>query len=199
MGFTEGRGLTARTTDISWPSAVARPNRFCTSRLPRVQDVLWLLVLGLALRAPAVPRDVLRAAQSFAPDFAPCTDVVAAVVKEAEASGVIDRDDGLLVLTDHGRCCLVRLMTAALPTLRGGLGRTEARVRLGLLDLLAEDVRAEALDRLCDAARADMAEAVHRLEAPWAGHFGRFWEAGDLTDAAAALDRLRQMRTQGEA
>ncbi len=194
MGFTEGRGLAARMTDVSWSSAAARP-----ARLPRPQDILWLLVLGLALRAPAAPRDVLRAAQGFAPDFAPSADVVAAVVEEAEASGAIARDDGLLVVTEHGRCALARLMTSELPTLRGGLGRTEARVRLGLLDLLADDVRTEALDRLCDAARADMAEAVRRLEAPWAGRFGRFWEAGDVTDAAAALDRLRRMRTQGEA
>lgn len=193
MGFTEGRGLAARAINISWSAAAAR-----TARLPRPQDILWLLALGLALRAPAAPRDVLRAAQGFASDFTPSADVVAAVVEEVEASGAIVRDDGLLVLTAHGRCCLTRLMTAPLPTLRGGLGRTEARVRLGLLDLVADDVRAAVLDRLCDAARADMAGAVQRLEAPWAGRFGRYWEAGDVTDAAAALDRLRRMRTQGE-
>lgn len=168
----------------------------CRGSGPRPQDALWLLVLGLAGRAPVAPLDALRQAQALDGEFTPTTEVVAAVVEEVEASGAAERDrDGRLVLTAHGRGSLARLMTAPAPSLRTALGRVEARLRLGFVDLLPPAARPEVLDRLIAAARGDLAEAARRLDVPAAGTVGRSWAAGELAEAAGTVERLRALRS----
>lgn len=167
----------------------------CRAAGPRPQDALWLLVLGLAGRGPLAPLDVLRHAQGLDGDFAPTAEVVGAVVEEVEASGAAVRGpDGRLVLTAHGRASLARLMTAPAPSLCTALGRVEARLRLGCVDLLPPAARSEVLDRLIAAARDDLAEAARRLDAPAAGTLGRSWAAGELAEAAGRVERLRALR-----
>ncbi|MGC2856867.1 hypothetical protein ACM64Y_15450 [Novispirillum sp. DQ9] len=200
MGYIDGPGLAAAPfTPSVAPLAEAPLSRCvfqsCRAAGPRPQDLLWLLVLGMAGRGPVAPLEVLRQAQALGPDFTPSADVVGAVVEEVEASGAADRlDDGRLALSAHGRAALMRLMIAPARTLRGGLGRVEARLRLAFADLLPPAARTETLDRLIAAARDDLAEAARRLDLPHAGTLGRSWAAGELSEAAGTVERLRALR-----
>jgi hypothetical protein len=152
----------------------------------RAKDLLWLLILGLAARRATAPRDLFRAVDLLAPDFTPTNEVVCACIEEALARGAIapcPEAPDTWRLTPAGQDDLGLLLATPGYDASGPLGRVAARLQVGLLDLLPEDHRTAALDRLVAVARRDDEAAARMMAAPWAGPCAEVWQASERSAA----------------
>lgn len=139
-------------------------------------DLVLLVVLGTAGRAPTSLKEVAATARLLAPqDWQPTADTICGAVRRALADDLVTMSGTgaatTLKTTPLGRLCLVDLLRKPIPRSTGGFIRTCMSVKLSFLDVLPQPERGAHADELAHLYRDAIAvlRRLERLPRPFAG------------------------------
>jgi len=155
-------------------------------------DLVLLVALGTAGRAPAPLEDIVATAKSLAPrDWQPIRETICAAGTRALAERSLTLSgtglEAVLATSPRGRSRLADLLRQPIPRWTGGFVRACMSVKLSFLDALAQPERGDQAEDLALLYR-DAIEALARLaSAP-----------GPLSGSAASELRRERMRMESE-